>query len=257
MVIVSRDVTAYRVAEEARRAADQQFRVAFDQAPIGIVNVALDGGFDRANQVFCDMTGYSGDELLALEPLSIVHPDDNAAVRALARAVFAGEAFAIEHRIIHAGGHTVRVDTRVAPIRDEHGAPVQMLAGLDLDGFKQVNDTLGHAAGDQLIIDVSNLLRRRLRETDVIARMGGDEFALILPAESAASAAIVARALLETIRELVTEEHAGQVTASMGLAAFEGDLTADQMFARADRAMYDAKETGKDRVAVYSEPLVT
>ena len=127
---------------------------------------------------------------------------------------------------------------------------------IDLDGFKHVNDTLGHAAGDKLIAGLADVLRRRLRETDVIARMGGDEFAVILPTESPEKAAIVARTLLQTLREHaagLVGEHPGQVTASIGLAAFEGHLTAEEMFVRADRAMYSAKEAGRDRYAQYTE----
>ena len=310
VVIVSHDITEQRLVEDARRTADEQFRIAFDHAPIGIVSIDLDGSFHRVNQSLCDMSGHTADELLALSPLSIVHVDDRAAVRARIGEIEVADTVAIEHRITHAHGHTAWVDTRVALIRDEHGKPMQMLAQvqdindrrhyeqrlehmadhdpltgllnrrglereleaqlararrypcggtlavIDLDGFKHVNDTLGHAAGDTLIAGIADALRQRLRETDVIARMGGDEFAVILPTESPEKAAIVARTLLTTLREHAAElvgQHPGRVTASIGLAAFEGHLTADQMFVRADRAMYSAKEAGKDRYAQYTE----
>ena len=70
---------------------------------------------------------------------------------------------------------------------------------LDLDNFKYVNDTLGHAMGDELIVRVANALRERLRETDIIARLGGDEFAIILPETDTAAAELLATGLLETI----------------------------------------------------------
>ena len=70
---------------------------------------------------------------------------------------------------------------------------------LDLDNFKYVNDTLGHAMGDELIVRVANALRERLRDTDVIARLGGDEFAIILPETDTAAAESLATGLLETI----------------------------------------------------------
>ncbi|MCP9489198.1 MAG: EAL domain-containing protein [Solirubrobacteraceae bacterium MAG38_C4-C5] len=133
-----------------------------------------------------------------------------------------------------------------------YGAPAALLA-LDLDNFKSVNDSLGHSAGDQLIVRVADLLRRRLRHGDVVARVGGDEFAVLLPEASAADARRVADALLSTLR---CEAGAGlprRVTASIGVALVEAHTkaSAQDVLMAADIAMYDAKEEGRDQVAVY------
>jgi diguanylate cyclase (GGDEF)-like protein len=125
---------------------------------------------------------------------------------------------------------------------------------LDLDNFKYYNDTQGHNAGDRLIVKIAHGLRSRLRETDMIARFGGDEFAILLPREDHDGAQIVARALLEHVREhtrLVTLGGNRQITASIGIASFaDGErLSAEQMMINADLAMYDAKARGRDGIA--------
>ncbi len=127
---------------------------------------------------------------------------------------------------------------------------------LDLDGFKFVNDSLGHAAGDEMIIRVANLLGSTVRETDILARVGGDEFAVLLPRCDAATAAVVAEKLLAAVRRhgvAISDNRYAQVSTSIGIAPFSGgdDLTADEVVVEADIAMYDAKEAGKDRFVVY------
>ena len=127
---------------------------------------------------------------------------------------------------------------------------------LDLDNFKYVNDTLGHAMGDELIVRVANALRERLRDTDVIARLGGDEFAIILPETDIAAAEILATGLLETIAHdgvVLDERRAIQVSASIGIAAIEPGVlrTPAELMMNADVAMYDAKEAGRGRFSVH------
>ena len=127
---------------------------------------------------------------------------------------------------------------------------------LDLDGFKFVNDSLGHAAGDEMIIRVANLLASTVRETDTLARVGGDEFAVLLPRCDADTAAVVAEKLLSAVRlrgVTVSENRHARVSTSIGIAPFSGkdELSADEVVVEADIAMYDAKEAGKDRFVVY------
>ena len=127
---------------------------------------------------------------------------------------------------------------------------------LDLDHFKYVNDTLGHAVGDQVIARVAAVLARRLRETDVLARLGGDEFAALLPHATAATARQVAEDLLEVLRaERIVIPGSGRrtVTASIGVAMFDAgdDLRGEDVLVNADLAMYDAKEAGRNQVAVH------
>ncbi len=128
---------------------------------------------------------------------------------------------------------------------------------LDLDNFKEVNDTLGHSAGDELIVRVAGALATRLRESDTLARLGGDEFAILTPTGERAEAQRLADSLLEVIRR----EHAARgpggrerpITASIGIAPLEGSesLRAEEALINADLAMYDAKEAGRDRSEIY------
>jgi diguanylate cyclase (GGDEF)-like protein/PAS domain S-box-containing protein len=129
------------------------------------------------------------------------------------------------------------------------------LVVIDVDHFKYINDTYGHAAGDAVLRRVSDLLRHRLRDTDVIGRLGGDEFALILPGTPPEQAQTVAAELLETLREDMDIGHDGQLvrlTASFGIAPVEATtlFTPDQLLVHADIAMYEAKEAGRNRLAV-------
>ena len=135
--------------------------------------------------------------------------------------------------------------------RYEIGAVLLML---DIDHFKYINDSNGHAVGDATLRHVSDLLQHRLRETDVLCRLGGDEFALILPGTNPAEARATARALLDELRKDTTIRNGSQVvrvTASVGLTAIEpgSRLTPEELLAQADIALYDAKEAGRDRIA--------
>jgi diguanylate cyclase (GGDEF)-like protein/PAS domain S-box-containing protein len=123
---------------------------------------------------------------------------------------------------------------------------------LDLDHFKQINDTLGHSAGDRMITAIAGILRGRLRETDLLARLGGDEFAVLLPEAGRAEAEKVAQALVDVVRSNSTllEGERHRITTSVGVATFDGpmgELSAEGILIDADLAMYDAKEAGGDR----------
>jgi diguanylate cyclase (GGDEF)-like protein/PAS domain S-box-containing protein len=129
---------------------------------------------------------------------------------------------------------------------------------LDLDNFRYVNDSLGHAAGDELIATAGAVLKSRLRASDTLGRIGGDEFGVILPRVDQAEAVGVAEALLEGIREGVVRTDAkgvpGRVTASVGIAIFgERHPSSDpeEVVIEADIARYDAKEAGRDRVSMF------
>jgi diguanylate cyclase (GGDEF)-like protein len=126
---------------------------------------------------------------------------------------------------------------------------------IDIDNFKEVNDAFGHVAGDDLIAWLGRLLRERLRESDVVARWGGDEFTVLLPRATEERAVAVAEALLEECRGGGGgngDAPMRQVTVSIGVTSFGAghDLDADQIMAKADGAMYEAKNAGRDRLQV-------
>jgi diguanylate cyclase (GGDEF)-like protein/PAS domain S-box-containing protein len=123
---------------------------------------------------------------------------------------------------------------------------------VDLDHFKAINDQFGHKAGDDLLKTIAGALQARIRETDVLARLGGDEFGIILPQADAGQAEVVADSIVKALRRH-TAMQADQripVTASVGVALFSGHTKID-VLAAADLAMYEAKEAGRDRFAVY------
>ena len=123
---------------------------------------------------------------------------------------------------------------------------------IDLDNFKSVNDTFGHKAGDDLLWSVGGALRHRLRQTDILARVGGDEFAMLLPDTDGQQAQVVAENVLETLgRQIaVLGEQTVRVTASVGVALTDG-LDAVEVSEFADLAMYEAKQAGGNRVAMH------
>lgn len=136
-----------------------------------------------------------------------------------------------------------------------YGAPGAVLV-IDLDNFKDVNDSFGHKAGDDLLKGVAGLLRERLRQTDVVARVGGDEFAVLLPQTDADQAQRMADELVKALgRQMaVLAGHAIHITASIGVTMFDG-LTDIEMLAYADLAMYEAKEAGRNRFAMYQPAM--
>jgi diguanylate cyclase (GGDEF)-like protein/PAS domain S-box-containing protein len=130
---------------------------------------------------------------------------------------------------------------------DQRGA----LLVLDLDRFKELNDTLGHAVGDRVLVQAARAMEERLRVTDFIGRLAGDEFAVLLPRADEAEAEQVARALGERLREeaLPTAQGVSQVSASIGVVPLSGPAGAsvDRALQSADDAMYLAKAAGRDR----------
>ncbi len=129
---------------------------------------------------------------------------------------------------------------------------------LDLDGFKPVNDRLGHDAGDQLLIEIALRIKNALREGDTIARLGGDEFVfLLLGLAKVEDCEITLHRLLEVISEPVTlGNQAVSVSASIGISIFPNDNTdPDTLLRHADQAMYQAKQEGKNRYHIYNLEL--
>jgi diguanylate cyclase (GGDEF)-like protein/PAS domain S-box-containing protein len=130
---------------------------------------------------------------------------------------------------------------------------------LDLDRFKYVNDTLGHAAGDRLLIEISQRIGRCLRSADTLARMGGDEFTILLPhLDTEADAVQVAERIVEAVGKAVQlDEETVYVGASVGIAFFPKDgRDATTMQKYADLAMYEAKDAGRGQYRIFSPQML-
>lgn len=123
------------------------------------------------------------------------------------------------------------------------------LAMLDLDKFKRINDERGHADGDALLVAIANVIQESARDTDVVARFGGDEFVVLYPRSTIDDARIGAARVVDAVRDLgVAFDAQRPVTVSVGLATAEPGETAMSLLRRADEAAYRAKREGGDRV---------
>lgn len=128
---------------------------------------------------------------------------------------------------------------------------------LDLDHFKRINDQYGHAAGDSLLRHFANLLRHELRATDTAGRMGGEEFAVILPGSSLQAGQGFAQRVCDklALHPMSFGRYEVSVTVSIGIASISADdLSADAVLSRADRALYQAKDGGRNRVQLADKP---
>ena len=130
-----------------------------------------------------------------------------------------------------------------------YGNPVSLVM-LDVDHFKRVNDTHGHAAGDAALILLVKCCKALLRDTDLVGRLGGEEFALLLPDATDEDAFLIAERIRLNLAdlEIAAEDVAFSFTVSMGVASCQaGETSVEQTIGRADRALYRAKADGRDR----------
>jgi diguanylate cyclase (GGDEF)-like protein/PAS domain S-box-containing protein len=142
-------------------------------------------------------------------------------------------------------------------ILDQQGPGSTGAIFVDLDNFKPVNDLLGHAAGDELLVHVARRLAEAMRDDDIVGRIGGDEFLIVCPDIAGADDALcVATRIVESLTGEVTLA-AGTIDlrASIGVACSSPAMTADALVARADQAMYHSKRQGQGRPVVYTSTL--
>jgi len=135
-------------------------------------------------------------------------------------------------------------------VRYHHPFSVGMM---DVDHFKRINDTWGHAAGDQILQELGEVMRQETRTTDILARYGGDEFVLLMPETNLDEATMLLNRLKNNAK-LVSTPDGGNVALSCGLAARSGspDDTATDVLRRADAALCEAKRTGRNRIVAHS-----
>lgn len=133
-------------------------------------------------------------------------------------------------------------------LRFNHSLSVIML---DVDHFKHINDTYGHSIGDSVLLSLAQILRNMVREVDVVGRIGGEEFALILPETDISNAATFAERLRTSIANTSLSSAKGEIkiTASFGIASnANGDMSLDKLISKADEALYRAKQNGRNRI---------
>jgi diguanylate cyclase (GGDEF)-like protein len=200
---------------------------------------------------------------LAQQPFVLLSMQDNARTKQIERALAAslGEAQQLAARDALTGLFNRRQLESVLPAElrrsQRLGTPVSVMV-IDLDHFKSINDRYGHPTGDRVLVEVSRVLNRILRVGDTSARMGGEEFCVVLPHSNAAQVQRAAERLHRVIRALRFQEEPDlRVTASIGIAMTDprdprADFTAEahSLLARADAALYEAKRTGRDRTCV-------
>jgi diguanylate cyclase (GGDEF)-like protein len=130
---------------------------------------------------------------------------------------------------------------------------------IDLDGFKMINDGHGHGAGDECLRSFAHVTRTHLRNSDLVARTGGDEFCVILPSTGLREATLIARNLLQVCRGTPCQWNGIEIpiTASIGIAEWSRQMSSDpgKLIAAADQAVYAAKKQGRDRIAIHEETI--
>ena len=132
---------------------------------------------------------------------------------------------------------------------------------LDIDHFKIINDSYGHQVGDDALVVVANILTELTRTVDTVARIGGEEFAILLPDTNLLGTAVLAERIRKSIEreQFVVTDKIVQITVSIGIASLSADpaQSVDQMLAVADNRLYLAKEKGRNRICVNDEGKTT
>jgi len=128
-----------------------------------------------------------------------------------------------------------------------------VIAMIDIDHFKKINDTWGHDVGDKAIKAVADVITKISRKVDIIGRIGGEEFAIIMPETTLNTS----QKLLERIRENIENEHITisgntvRLTISIGMDEFDGDVSFEKIMSNADEALYEAKNNGRNNIKIY------
>ncbi|MEJ2399281.1 MAG: diguanylate cyclase [Gammaproteobacteria bacterium] len=190
------------------------------------------------NPAFERLMGYSAEEVMGQNPKILQGPDTDDKTRfKMRQAMRAGRAIRIQILNYDKFGNELWLDINMVP--------------LDVDHFKDINDRYGHAVGDQVLRQVSAICQSSLRASDVLGRIGGEEFVLLLPDTPQANAIFVAERMREQLEKtpIDIDGLVITVTASFGVASLnDADLNFNHILERADEAMYHAKHDGRNRV---------
>lgn len=145
--------------------------------------------------------------------------------------------------------HAMHELNRKAAIATRHPESLFSAMLFDVDHFKQINDVHGHEAGDQVLVSMARQVRAELRTEDTLARVGGEEFLVLMPATDREGALQLAERLRLAVRQVRFDEHA-HATASFGADVYEPGEPVDKFLKRLDQAMYQSKRNGRDRVTL-------
>lgn len=172
----------------------------------------------------------------------------------LQRALDYEDLFEQSRRDVLTGLENRRVfEDRIGPMLESarrHSHPIT-LASMDLDRFKQINDTLGHAAGDKALRKVAQLLAAMVRNSDLLVRMGGDEFVLVLPNTELSAAKVLADRLCLAVDGLgIGSARSGRLGISIGLVQWQPEMDLEAWLLKADETLYEAKASGRCRVCI-------
>lgn len=311
LLVIGRDVTALRQAEQAMRASEARYRM-LAEATLDIPwQIDLQGAFVYVGPAVTQF-GHTPEALVGTSLFEILHPEDVAVVKERLQQRARGEAgerfFRV--RIRTRDGQYYPVENNSAPVHDGNGrvtgvhgiardvherieqeqrlfdlAHRDVLTGLlnrqgffnevehalarfeadsaglaflfvDLDDFKRVNDSAGHSTGDACLQAVAQAFHGVLRSSDCAARIGGDEFAVLLSPIDQGQALRVATRILALFGDLTCTEMGcpAPITASVGVYMAQPGDRADRLLANADQAMYCAKAEGKNRVRLFQAP---
>jgi len=155
-------------------------------------------------------------------------------------------------RLVHRGTFDSALKERVKAARDAE-RPLALLL-LDIDHFKQVNDDFGHSVGDDVLVTTAKILQNQVREGDIVARVGGEEFGIVLPGAPSKVAVSVGERIRERVASLTPRDDATAelpaITLSIGVALLHSTEAPKDLYDRADRALYRAKDEGRNRVVL-------
>ncbi len=313
---VARDLTERKQAEEALKESEERFRSAFEDAPIGVALVDLDRSHLRVNRAFCEMLGYSEEELLEKSHSEIVHPDDREKSTDRIHEILeeGAEPYALERRYLHADGRVVWSLSNISLVRDSRGEPshfvclhqditerkeleerlrhqafydsltelpnralfldrlehalarTRRLGGpvavlfVDLNHFKLINDSLGHDAGNAVLVEVAERLQSSVRPGDTVGRIFGDEFVVLLEAPSGTEEAKRAAERIQERLQAPFNVNGREVFVGPSIGIALGESAEDEpeeVLRHADLAMYEAKSRGEAYYEVYDASMDT
>lgn len=311
VIATGQDITDRLLAEAELHEAQERFRLAFDNAPIGMCLVGLDGGFLQVNRALAELLGRSDTELLRLGLADVAHPDDVQAIRQTITNMRAGQAYAghDEVRFRFSDDSVVWARMSVSAVHRDSGEPLYCvtqiqditarrtaeerlaqqalhdpLTGLpnrallmdrlqqeltrrhpdgvtgllivDVDGFKMINDSLGHDIGDEVLREVARRLQADTTSPDTVARFGSDEFVVLCRDVADQDHLLeLARRTADLVSAPigVTGQRELVVSASIGVAFGERD--AERLVRNANVALYQAKAGGRGGCRLYDESL--